>query len=196
MDSHSFHANVEVINDESMEMALQNRLNLLLDGVIARLPNEEQFLIPGRIAFLTRYVAIESLREHMQSNPSLNNLMLDFTRPSNDGKCIFYPGETIDTSSYTIAIIVDNLHNKSDNYIKGLIAHELAEMSYMWRIVQKELPILLRMKPKARQVRLGQLGKHQAPIGSEEHERKENEVNDEAIRLGFQKEISALESSS
>ena len=53
---------------------------------------------------------------------------------------------------------------------------------------------LKKMKPKARLVRENQLTKvmYDEPEGKE-YQEHETEVNNEAIRLGFQKEIEALE---
>jgi hypothetical protein len=102
-------------------------------------------------------------------------------------------GESVDSSVYIITIIIDRLDAKSDNYVNGLIVHELAEMSHMWKQVKKELPYIMKMKPKARQVRLAQLGSYNFDVGTNEHEEHEQDVNKEAIRLGFAEEIQALE---
>ena len=64
---------------------------------------------------------------------------------------------------YVVSILTDNLSDKSDDYIIGLIAYELSVMSCAWSGTKK---------------RLKQVDK--------------NDVKDEARRLGFGKEIDAL----
>ena len=66
---------------------------------------------------------------------------------------------------YVVSILTDNLSDKSDDYIIGLIAYELSVMSCAWSGTKK---------------RLKQADK--------------NDVKDEARRLGFGKEIDELES--
>jgi len=108
-----------------------------------------------------------------------------------DGNCHFAIGPTVETSMYIVTIIIDHLHHKSDDYIRGLIAHEFAEMSYMFRTVQSEKKNLLRMKPKARQIHMNQLTRSNFSPGSMEYEVREYYVNEEAARLGFSKEVQA-----
>ena len=63
----------------------------------------------------------------------------------------------------------------------------------MFRIVQKNFDELNKMKPKARQVMMNKLTKSTDDADSEEYQKHEEEVNNEARRLGFEKEIDALE---
>ena len=69
-------------------------------------------------------------------------------------------------------------------------------MSYPFRMYMENWDSLKKMKPKARLVRENQLTKvmYDEPEGKE-YQEHEVEVNNEAIRLGFQKEIDALEAS-
>jgi hypothetical protein len=94
---------------------------------------------------------------------------------------------------YIITIIVDELPSRTDDYVKGLVAHELSEMSYKFRLVQNELPALRKMRPKARKIMLEKLGFSNAAVGSPQYAEHERSVNEEAIRLGFSKEIEELE---
>ena len=53
---------------------------------------------------------------------------------------------------------------------------------------------LKKMKPKARKVMMNKLTKFTDDADSEEYQKHEDEVNNEARRLGFEKEIEELES--
>ena len=163
----------------------------LHDEVVERLPDEEQFKITGMIRFDTRQTALEFWQQfrHQWGHAP------DF-RVNLDGNCEYsyrWSDERID-DRYIITIIVDDLDSKTDEYIKGLIVHELSEMSYPSRKLQENWDSLKKMKPKARHVRENQLTKvmFDEPEGKE-YQEHEVEVNNEAIRLGFQKEIDALE---
>jgi hypothetical protein len=161
----------------------------LLDDVIIRLPNEEQFRMKGIISFNTRNYAIEFCK-----SMSSQGIMAPNFIPSNrDGNCTFSISEFVEDATFQIIIIIDNLENRSDEYIKGLLAHEFSEMSHPWRLTRKESPKLKKLKPKARQIFLNQLTKQNAEPGSQEHRQREINVNNEAKRLGFEIEIEALE---
>jgi len=185
-----FYTNVKVTNDYSRPLG--QRLKALLENVIQRLPNEEQFQMKGMIFFNTRSQAIEfweQMRPKLGFGPDL--------RPYNrDGNCTYAIGPTVQDSMFAITIIIDNLDFRSDDYIKGLLAHEFSEMSHAWRITQKEMPTLLKMKPKARLIKMDQLTKQNSDPSSKEYAEHEKNVNDEAERLGFRKEIDVLEHAS
>jgi len=183
----NFYKNVSVSNDESQ--SLGQRLKSCLENVIQRLPDEEQFQMKGQILFNTRQQAIEfwnTIGPKLGFGP-------DFRHYNRDGNCTYFIGLDVENLMYVITIIVDNLESRSDDYLKGLIAHELSEMSYNWNTVQKEKPTLMKMKPKARQIKMDQITKQNAEPGSKEYDEAEKNVNDEARRLGFQKEIDELE---
>lgn len=183
----NFYKNVSVSNDESQ--SLGQRLKSCLENVIQRLPDEEQFQMKGQILFNTKQQAIEfwnTIGPKLGFGP-------DFRPYNRDGNCTYFIGPDVENSMYVITIIVDNLESRSDDYLKGLIAHELSEMSYNWNMVQKEKPTLMKMKPKARQIKMDQITKQNAEPGSKEYDEAEKNVNDEARRLGFQKEIDELE---
>ena len=170
---------------------LGKRIMSLLDEVVERLPDEEQFKITGMIRFDTRQTALEFWQQfrHQWGHAP------DF-RVRLDGNCEYsykWSDERID-DRYIITIIVDYLDSRTDDYIKGLIVHEFAEMSYPFRKLQENWDSIKKMKPKARQVRMNQLTKvmYDEPEGKK-YQEHEDEVNNEAIRLGFQKEIDALE---
>ena len=169
---------------------LGQRLMSLLDEVVERLPDEEQFKITGMIRFDTRQTALEFWQQfrHQWGHAP------DF-RVNLDGNCEYsyrWSDERID-DRYIITIIVDDLDSKTDEYIKGLIVHELSEMSYPSRKLQENWDSLKKMKPKARQVMMNKWTKSTDHAESKEYQEHEDEVNNEAIRLGFQKEIETLE---
>ena len=168
---------------------LGKRIMSLLDEVVERLPDEEQFKITGMIRFDTRQTALEFWQQfrHQWGHAP------DF-RVNLDGNCEYsyrWSDERID-DRYIITIIVDDLDSKTDEYIKGLIVHELSEMSYPSRKLQENWDSLKKMKPKARQVMMNKWTKSTDHAESKEYQEHEDEVNNEAIRLGFQKEIDAL----
>ena len=171
---------------------LGKRIKSLLDEVVERLPDEEQFKITGMIRFDTRQTALEFWQQfrHQWGHAP------DF-RVNLDGNCEYsyrWSDERID-DRYIITIIVDDLDSKTDEYIKGLIVHELSEMSYPSRKLQENWDSLKKMKPKARQVMMNKWTKSTDHAESKEYQEHETEINNEAIRLGFQKEIDALEAS-
>ena len=91
----------------------------------------------------------------------------------------------------------EDIHRKEltqnyDDYIKGLIVHEISEMSYSYTKWQENYDSLKKMKPRARQIVFGRWTKNSDDPGSKEYQEHEVEVNKEGIRLGFQKEIDAL----
>ena len=143
----------------------------------------------GQIAFNTREQAVkfwEKVGSKIGFSPDL--------RPYNrDGNCVYKIAETIENSMFRITIIVDNLEFRSNDYIKGLIAHEFSEMSYSWKTIQKEMPSLKKMGAKARQIKMEQITKQSSNPDSKEYAEHEQDVNDEASRLGFQEEIDKME---
>ena len=172
------------------------RIRSLLDEVVERLPDEEQFKITGLIVIDTKQIAMGlwSIWRHQWkiAGPDFN---LDLV-----GNCQYQPAGSFDNMRkldraadwYVITIIVDNLESKTDDYIKGLIAHELSEMSCPYRILQENWDTLKKMKPAARPVMYDKWTKANAVPESKEYQEHEDDINNEAIRLGFQKEIDAL----
>ena len=182
-----FYKHTEVICDRSHPLG--KRIMSLLDEVVERLPDEEQFKITGMIRFDTRQTALEFWQQfrHQWGHAP------DF-RVNLDGNCEYsyrWSDERID-DRYIITIIVDYLDSRTDDYIKGLIVHELSEMSYPSRKLQENWDSLKKMKPKARQVMMNKWTKSTDHAESKEYQEHETEINNEAIRLGFQKEIEAL----
>ena len=170
---------------------LGKRLMSLLDEVVERLPDEWQFKTTGMIRFDTRQTASEFWQEfrHQWGHAP------DFSPVERDGNCEYYFSYNNRAESrYIITIIVDDLDSKTDEYIKGLIVHELSEMSYPFRMYMENWDSLKKMKPKARLIMENRLTKvmFDEPEGKE-YQEHETEVNNEAIRLGFQKEIETLE---
>ena len=170
---------------------LGKRITSLLDDVVEKLPDEEQFKITGMIRFDTRQTASEFWQQFSQQWGHAP----DF-RVGRDGNCEYYFSYSNRADSrYIITIIVNDLDSRTDDYIKGLIVHELSEMSYPFRKLQENWDSLKKMKPKARQVMMNKFTKSTSGPGSKEYQDHEDEVNNEARRLGFQKEIEALEAS-
>jgi hypothetical protein len=182
-----FYSRIQVFSDNTS--SLGQRIKLLLDEVIQKLPNEKQFQMNGQIAFNPREDAEtfwNTIGAQMGLKPQLRQRHVD-------GNCAYLFGETIDQSMFIITIIIDDLMQRSDDYIKGLIVHELAELSYAWKITEENRESLKKLKPKARQVKMNQITKQDEPTTSSEYAEHEVAVNQEGIRLGFAKEINALD---
>ena len=172
------------------------RIRSLLDEVVERLPDEEQFKIKCRLIIFPRQIVMELWKRYSPiwkiAGPNFN---LDLV-----GNCQYQPAGSFNNldkraragDRYVITIIVDNLESKTDDYIKGLIAHELSEMSCPYRILQENWDTLKKMKPAARPVMYDKWTKANAVPESKEYQEHEDDINNEAIRLGFQKEIDAL----
>jgi len=144
-----------------------DRINRLVGQVITRLPDEEQFGMTGSI-FIGPKEAMVNLHKKSSVHPVLGrglgeNLFIK------DGNYRFWFLEDLKDSSYLITLALDTWDEKSDNYIIGLIAYKMSELSYVWKV--RKIP----------------------PIGSEEYERK---VDEEAKRLGFAKELLAYDTQS
>ena len=202
------------------------RLDSLLNSVVLRLPEEEQFRFSG--AFLFHKSSIESQysiwkyfdkeipktwKKKISSSKFMHHAlggsdlvcreMKDENSPK-FGYCTYEfdlddlaerdpdTTEFIDPSSltsniklnlkhldespqnwvpfYVVSIMTDNLPSKSDDYIIGLIAYELSVMSRAWKIMKKGL----------------------RGIDCWKYLDRKN-IKNEAKRLGFGKEIDALE---
>ena len=184
-----FYKHTTVLNDPSN--LLGKRIRSLLDEVVERLPDEEQFKMKGAFLFAPKEKARQFWQEYMQNWGSDGpNFAYAFY-----GECSWsYISPTISEDMYFITILVDYLDSETDDYIKGIIAHELAEMSLPFRKMQENWDSLKKMKLKARQVKMDQLTSAGVP-GSKEWQKHEEEVDNEARRLGFQKEIDALNAS-
>ena len=183
-----FYKHTTVSCDRSHPLGKRNMS--LLDEVVERLPDEWQFKTTGMIRFDTMQTASEFWQQFSQQWGHAP----DF-RVGRDGNCEYYFSYSNRADDrYIITIIVNDLDSRTDDYIKGLIVHELSEMSYPFRMYMENWDSLKKMKPKARQVRENQLTKvmYDEPEGKK-YQEHEDEVNNEAIRLGFQKEIDALE---
>ena len=189
-----FYKHTDVICDRLQPIV--KRIMSLLDEVVERLPDEEQFKIKCRLIIFPRQIVMELWKLYSPiwkiAGPDFN---LDLV-----GNCQYHPAGSFNNldkrdradDRYVITIIVDNLESKTDDYIKGLIAHELSEMSCPYRILQENWDTLKKMKPAARPVMYGKWTKANAVPESKEYQEHEDDINNEAIRLGFQKEIDAL----
>ena len=172
------------------------RIRSLLDEVVERLPDEEQFKIKCRLIIFPRQIVMELWKRYSPiwkiAGPNFN---LDLV-----GNCQYVPTgdfnnldkRTRANDRYFITILVDNLESKTDDYIKGLLAHELSEMSCPYRILQENWDTLKKMEPADRPVMYAKWTKADAVPESKEYQEHEDDINNEAIRLGFQKEIDVL----
>ena len=170
---------------------LGRRLKSLLDEVVERLPDEWQFKITCMIRFDTRQTASEFWQQFSHKWGHTPDFLTSSTGAERDGNCEYhfsYSNRADDR--YIITIIVNDLDSRTDDYIKGLIVHELSEMSYPFRMYMENWDSLKKMKPKARLVRENQLTKvmYDEPEGKE-YQEHEVEVNNEVIILGFKKEM-------
>ena len=220
MDPTEFYKHAEVkfkgIEEDSN---LGKRLSRLLDKVVQSLPDEEQFGVVHAIWLHTKESFIESAEEFVRKNPSLHSVKqtIDEVKMSMmlwqqntdpvckalkeigsgpDGFSLFWPAFKktgyMGDSDCAISLIVDYYEYRTDDYIMGVIAHELAEMSYKWGILKKEIPNMIKMKDKGRNARLRQLTETGFRGGSDEYYKHEELPNNEARRLGFRKEIDEM----
>ena len=194
VDVEEFYSRIKVYED--IQDPVLQKVKPLYEDVIQRLPDEEQFQIKGFFVFNYRD---EVIKYWALNGPILRSLLgpePDFTISDRDGNCTFAFGDSIEHSVYYLTIVLDKLSQKSDDYIKGLFAHEFAELSFPWRVIKEHETELQKLKPLEKNVRINQLTKKDAQTGTSEYQEHENLVNQEAIRLGFEKEIKVLESQS
>ncbi len=191
VDVEKFYSRNEIFED--LNRPIMQRVKPLYEEVIQRLPDEEQFQIKG--CFVINYLN-EIIDFWLKFGPRIKLVLgdaPDFTIINRDGNCTFAFGDSIEHSLYYLTIVLDNLPQKSDDCIKGLFAHEFAELSFPWRIIKEHQNELQKFGKNARKVRISQLTKNYVKVGTPEYFEKEKLINQEAIRLGFQKEITALE---
>ena len=196
----NFYRHTEIMSEKNL---LGKRMISLLDEVVERLPDEEQFKITGLIRFDTRQTALDFYEKNRTTFWKHLHPSLELERPAVqwegfNGNCQ-YVYDTSERSraidEYFITIIIDYFDNKTDDFIKGVIAHELAEMSYAFRKMQENWDSLKKMKPDSRLVWMDKWTKYNPDPYSKQYQEHEANVDNEAIRLGFQKEIDTLEAS-
>ena len=133
------------------------RVSGLLDDIIQQLPDEEQFKTNGTIWIYKRKEVIESWYKE-QKYP----YRAPFENPRVDGHCVYNQIK----NEFDIFIIVDgdfDLDQRTDGYIKGMIAWEFGRLSYYWKVTKNII------------------------LTGEQDDNKA--VTDEARRLGFGEEI-------
>ena len=129
-----------------------------------------------------------------QQNVKPVNVAMGIIQPDPDGHCMVFPtfrkisGDT-SGSMYDMSLIADLYEHRPDVYIRGVIAHELAEMSHKMIALRENMDSLRKMKPKALNVMFQKITKTGMQAGSDEYKEHEKMVNREAIRLGFKKEM-------
>ncbi len=191
VDLERFYSRNETFGDPNLP--IMQRVKPLYEKVIQRLPDEEQFQIRSFFVFNYRD---EVIKYWALNGPILRPVLgpePDFTVISIEGNCMFVFGDSIEHSLYYLTIVLDDFPQKSDDYIKGMFAHEFAELSFPWRTIKEHQNELQKLGKNARKVRINQLTKIDVKVGTQEYFEKEKLINQEAIRLGFQKEITALE---
>ena len=149
----------------------EKRLRPLLEDVIIRLPEEPQFQIPCVIGFGQRDFI---LNWWTRLDPEM--LIAPDMRPTNrDGSCKMFPTIDGEIDSYAISIITGKLPTKSDDYIKGLIIHELSEMSLAWKELENEKPDFLKLSQEEKQVIIDRIFGSNLEVESAEYFEKEKE---------------------
>ncbi len=191
VDVEEFYSRIKVFGD--LQDPVIQKVKPLFEEVIQRLPDEEQFQIEGHFIIHYRKEVIKYWKINGPSLKLLLGTLPDFTITNRDGNCAYALDDSIDHSIYYLTIVLDKLSQKSDDYIRGLFAHEFAELSFPWRVIKEHETELQKLKPLERNVRINQLTKKDAQTGTLEYQEHENLVNQEAIRLGFEKEIKELE---
>ncbi len=182
-----FYENVKVGFDKE---EFKPKVRPLLDDVIMRLPDELQFQTEGEIFFASKSRVIENL----QALEFPDHIISQWMGDNREGQCITEFGQNGEINSYYISIITNHFLLVSEEYIMGLIIHELAHMSYYWNLLVNEKPRFAKLGSKAKTILLHQIVGTNQEVESDEYYEKEKYVNAEAKRLGFEKEIDALES--
>ena len=208
------------------ENDLGKRIISLLENVIQRLPDEEQFELEAEIWFCTRRTFVERCEEDILERgstptiarliPIVNNaiaywdanidLVEDAIKKSPvdpDGHSAVLPvihnndddSKTIG-GVYDISYICDRYDYRSDMDVMGVMAHELAEYSHKYNIMKENAESLWKMKDKARSIMFSKWASSGYDPESEEYAEHERSVNREAARLGFEKEIIAMDGDS
>ena len=195
----------------------EERFTSLLDEVIKKLPDEDWFnhlkwlkVIKGKIIFTTRQNGIEYWQQIFEETPKKWRSKPDFSPGTHGFSKIRWQMEGEDASNlkealehirgeYITTIIVDDLHSFTDDCIKGLMIHELCEMTNPFRKLHANWAVLKKMhRRKNRKFSKAQFAMMNewtdAPVDFESKEYREHEIriNNECIRLGFQKEIDAM----
>ena len=179
------------MKDEDAETFLNN-LERLLQKVVKRLPDEEQFIWSGSTAAepepktgLFLFCSRNSFRKFWEDFDcaksfvptgelhivvydkitKLCGLEPDFARQDWNGSNCAYD---LTFPFYVFIILTDDLADKSDDYIMGQIAYALSKMSCAWREMRNNQSV--------------------EPV-------EDKAVKDEARRLGFGNEIDVLEGS-
>ena len=187
----NFYSRNKVFGD--LNLPIMQRVRPLFEEIIQRLPDEEQFQILGNFAIHYRKEIVEYWSKIGPVIKPLVGVIPNFTVINRDGNCTYALGDSIAHSFYYLTVVIDKFPQKSDDYIKGLFAHEFAELSFPWRTIKEYQNELQKLGNKAREIRINQLTKKNSQPGTSEYHEHEKLVNQEAGRLGFQKEIAALE---
>ena len=216
-----FYSNVDVsFRGIDTKSDLGKRVISLLENVIRRLPEEEQFEIPGKIWFCTRRTFVERCEENVDEInmspmliPIVKNAIAYWdanidpvedaikTSPVDpDGHSVFIPlidrnddGNLKLNCAYDISYICDLYDYRNDMYVMGVMAHEFAEYSHKYNILKEKMKSLWHMKDRARSIMFAKWTSSGHDPESQEYRNHEKSINREAARLGFEKEIVAMD---
>lgn len=164
--------------------SLAYRIKKLFNQAITRLPNEEQFEITGTILIGPEELMTKmgvSISSTLRFPPNIN-------LNTSNGNCAIWYHENLKDFYYLITRRIDNLDEKSDDYIKGLTAYNIAGWSYVWKTARE-----VWHEPGGFKEHVTILNQRIPPIRSEEYERN---VDEETKRLGFAKELLAYDTQS
>lgn len=165
-----FYENVKVRFDNE---ELQDKFKPLLDDVILRLSDEPQFVKIDEIYFAPRSKVMENLNNWY---PELK-FSLDASPENRDGHCQTGVSESGDISECLISIIIDYLQVMGDDYIKGIIIHEICHMIYLWKLLQKEKPNIVKLSLKEKIIRFNQIAQTDIIAESKEYYEKEKQIS-------------------
>ena len=217
----NFFNNVEIKFEGELANKMSNFLLKTLDDIVQRLPNENAFKSPGTIYFSTldnivkrrksgpiRLKKTKYLQDIENAEKEWKNLapiignnpdnlfdIVSTMREYPDGICFldFYLDSKDETSlKFDIDIVIDHrIHCRNDDYIKGVIIHELVEYSTKYNVLEEHNDEVTAVED------IGLILKKYLKSGyyppSKEYDEHEKIVNQEVKRLGFEKEISIME---
>lgn len=165
---------------------LVRRISELFDQITMKLPDEEQFGIIGTIFVGSR----KEIVNFYKKSPSIPNFGLDKNTilSIKEGNFRIWFDTGLENFSYLITLVIDDLCARSDDYIKGLIAYKISEWSCFWKTARE-----VHHEPGESEEAVTILNQKLPLIGSEEYMRN---VEKEAERLGFDKELLAYDTQS
>jgi hypothetical protein len=211
--------NIEINFEGSYAIGVKKILQEILDDIRQRLPDEDAFKTNG-IIFLSSPEEIlkrdrltevgpqfmESMKQldeklklaHVQCRDLVCLAKILFESGFPDGvsfpavKTEFLKHKSVRHIGFEIYIVVDQrMLFRSDDYVKGVIAHEIVEFSTKFNVWKEHLDEIKGSGDLQRLAEKHLKSGYFPP--SKEYDEHEEIVNKEAKRLGFEKEISIME---